>query len=284
LNRHEPGTRNWINSQSGLDSITCEALLAEETRPRCLTTPDSILLILRGVNLNPGSDPEDMVSIRAWADANRVITLRGQRLLAIQDIRDRLSAGPGFATPGDLLATLAARLIDRMGPVVDALQDEFDGLEEDLLGAEEKEARPRLSAIRRQAVALRRYLSPQRDVLSRLSTETLPWLTEANRARFRETADRVTRYVEDLDATRERASVTQEELTARLQDRMNRNMYILSLVAAVFLPLGLITGLLGINVGGIPGTDSPGAFIVVCVILGVIGILELLLFYFRRWL
>jgi zinc transporter len=272
LNRHEPGTRNWINSQSGLDSITCEALLAEETRPRCLTTPD------------PGSDPEDMVSIRAWADANRVITLRGQRLLAIQDIRDRLSAGPGFATPGDLLATLAARLIDRMGPVVDALQDEFDGLEEDLLGAEEKEARPRLSAIRRQAVALRRYLSPQRDVLSRLSTETLPWLTEANRARFRETADRVTRYVEDLDATRERASVTQEELTARLQDRMNRNMYILSLVAAVFLPLGLITGLLGINVGGIPGTDSPGAFIVVCVILGVIGILELLLFYFRRWL
>lgn len=285
LDRRSAGTRSWLESRSGLDSISCEALLAQETRPRCLITADSMMLILRGVNLNPGANPDDMVSLRVWAEPNRVITIRGQRVLAIQDIRDGIGRGMRLSSPGELLSMLGARLIDRMGPVVDGLQDELDALEEELLEKEEKGLRPRLSAIRRRAVGLRRYLSPQRDVLSRLATETaLAWLTEIHRARLRETTDRVTRYVEDLDATRERAAVTQEELTARVQDRMNRNMYILSLVAAVFLPLGLLTGLLGINVGGIPGADSPSAFLLVCIILVVIGVLEFALFYFRRWL
>jgi zinc transporter len=56
---------------------------------------------------------------------------------------------------------------------------------------------------------------------------------------------------------------------------MNRNMYVLAIVAGVFLPLGLLTGLLGINVGGIPGADTPWAFAAVAVGLGVLGAIEL---------
>jgi len=285
LDRFAEGTKAWIDAQPEIDRITTEALLAEETRPRCTTNGASMLLLLRGVNLNPGADPEDMVTLRVWADANRLITVRGQRVLAARETAERLDAGERVAASvGDLLATLAARLIDRMGPVVDGLQDEFDGLEEQLIEGQDREVRRELSGIRRQAVSLRRYMSPQRDVLARLSVEMLPWLSNLNRARFRETTDRVTRYVEDLDATRERAAVTQEELTARTQDRMNRNMYILSLVAALFLPLGFITGLLGINVAGIPGADFNGAFLLVCIMLGVIAAVELAIFYFKRWL
>jgi zinc transporter len=167
---------------------------------------------------------------------------------------------------------------------VDNLEEELDSLEEDLIEGSVKELRPRLSGLRRQAVTLRRYLAPQRDVLARLSLESIPWIKDAHRARFRETADRTTRYVEDLDATRERAAVTQEELTAKLQDRMNRNMYVLSLVAAIFLPLGFLTGLLGINVGGIPGSESQIAFVIVCAFLVIIAVAEFSLFYFRKWL
>ncbi len=284
LDRCAPETREWLASSSGLDAITSEALMAEETRPRSLVTDGSLLVILRGVNLNPGADPEDMVSVRVWADAGRIITLRGQKLLAIQDIRDRISAGRGPASTGELLALLAARLVERMGPVLDSIEDELAGVEEEFAERESKELRVTLSGLRRQAVALRRYLSPQRDVMARLSIEPLSWLTDAHRARLRETADRTTRYVEDLDAARERAAVTQEELMARAQDRMSRTMYILSLVAAVFLPLGFITGLLGINVGGIPGSESSIAFIVVCVLLGAIAAIEITLFHLRKWL
>jgi len=91
------------------------------------------------------------------------------------------------------------------------------------------------------------------------------------------------RCVEDLDALRERAAVTQEKLTTRLADRMNRTMYVLSLVAAVFLPLSFLTGLLGINVAGIPGSNYQLAFVLVCLGLAVVAGLELFLFRRKKW-
>ena len=158
-----------------------------------------------------------------------------------------------------------------MSPVLETLDEVVDNLEEQVVEAQTYELRSRLGDVRRQAIALRRYLAPQRDVMARLQSERVPWLTDLDRARLREAADRLTRYVEDLDASRERAAVTQEELAGRLSEQMNRTMYVLSLVAAVFLPLGLLTGLLGINVGGIPGTETPWAFAMVCSILVILA-------------
>ena len=71
---------------------------------------------------------------------------------------------------------------------------------------------------------------------------------------------------------------------AKLGAQMNKTMYLLSIVAAIFLPLGLLTGLLGINVGGIPGTESPYAFIVVCVGLIFIAFIQALIFRRMRWM
>jgi len=85
-------------------------------------------------------------------------------------------------------------------------------------------------------------------------------------------SDRLLRFVEDLDAVRDRAAVTQEELSARLAESMNRTMYVLSIVTAIFLPLGLLTGLLGVNVGGMPGEESEQAFAYVCVLMGVMAL------------
>lgn len=278
LDRKNETSMNWLMEKSGLDPMVSEALLAEETRPRSLLVGEGMLLILRGVNLNPGADPEDMVSIRVWVEGNRIITLRHKALMAIQDIRSRLASGRPSEEPSDLLVDLCAGLIDRMNPVVEALDEEVDGLEEEVVDAQSIELRIKLGALRRQAIALRRYLAPQRDVMARLCNERVPWLDDLHRARLREVGDRLTRYVEDLDSARERAAVTQEELAGRLAEQMNKTMYILSIVAGIFLPLGLLTGLLGINVGGIPGTENRWAFTIVCAILLVMAGLGVAIF------
>ncbi len=88
--------------------------------------------------------------------------------------------------------------------------------------------------------------------------------------RLREVGDHLIRHVEDLDAVRERAAVVQEELGARLGDQLNRRMYLLSMIAAVFLPLGFLTGLLGINVAGIPGADYPWACAIFVALLSAV--------------
>ncbi|MFC1356909.1 MAG: hypothetical protein G8D58_09745 [gamma proteobacterium symbiont of Phacoides pectinatus] len=74
---------------------------------------------------------------------------------------------------------------------------------------------------------------------------------------MREIADHTLLFLEDLDAARERASVTQEELLHHLSEQAERRMFLLAVITTVFLPLSFVTGLLGINVGGIPGADEP---------------------------
>lgn len=286
LNRAGGEAQHWLWKESGLDRFVCEALLAEETRPRCDPVGDGLLLILRGVNLNPGADPEDMVSIRMWADERRVVSVRMRRLMAVQDMRSALDSGGETWRTADLLASISARLVERMGPSLAELDDEIDGLEEEVLTAQSHQLRRQLHTLRRRAITLRRYISPQREAMARLMNERLSWLAENERARarLRETADRITRYVEDLDAARERAAVIQDELANRLAEQVNTRLYLLSIVAAIFLPLGFVTGLLGINVGGMPGAETSWAFALVTAGLVVVGVAEIYIFRRLGWI
>jgi Mg2+ and Co2+ transporter CorA len=102
--------------------------------------------------------------------------------------------------------------------------------------------------------------------MSHLRSCDFSWIDQTHKRRIQEALDRVIRYVEDLDATRERAQIVKDELANALADKMNKNMYVLSIVAAIFLPLGFLTGLIGINVGGMPGVDYNLAFWIVCLI------------------
>jgi zinc transporter len=147
-----------------------------------------------------------------------------------------------------------------------------------------EERRTELAELRRQVVSLRRFLAPQREALSRLHSARLSWLDDDERARLRETSNQLTRYVEDLDAVRDRAGVTHEQIESHLSEQLNRRMYVLSIIAAIFLPLGFLTGLLGVNLGGIPGANSELAFGIFALGLAAVGGLVAWLFLRSRWL
>lgn len=276
--------KQWLCDESGIDPIIAESLTTEETRPRSLLHKGGMLLILRGVNLNPSADPEDMISIRLWIDDCRIVTLRHRRVMAIHDLRQAVGTGDGPTGPGSFLEELCDRLVIRMGTVIADVDDAVDALEDEVLAEQNYELRHKIADIRRTAIAMRRYLAPQRDVMSRLYNEKVDWLDDLTRMRLRETSDRTTRYVEDLDAVRDRATVTQEELNNRLAEQMNKTMYVLSIIAGIFLPLGLLTGLLGINVGGIPGTENKWAFTVFCVLLAGIAGVQIWFFRRKKWM
>jgi zinc transporter len=276
--------RCWLAEESGLPAIVAEALIYEDVRPRCTPVGDGLLVNLRGVNLNPGADPEDMVAVRIYIDARRAVSVRRRRMMAVQDIRDEFAAGRGPCDAGDFIVELARRLVERMGPVIGDLDDAIDDVEDRVLAAGGAEHRTELWRLRRMAIALRRYIAPQREAMGRLVGERTEWIDARNGQRLREVADRITRYVEDLDSARERAAVVQDELNTRMTERINRNMYVLAVIAAIFLPLSLLTGLLGVNVAGIPGDKWPWAFGTVSAGLLLIGVLEYLFFRKMKWL
>jgi len=284
LNLSAPEAQRWIKEESQLEDVVGDALLAEESRPRITGFDDGLLLALRGVNLNPGADPQDMVSLRIWAEKSRIITTRRRKLLSVADLRSALEKGKGPRTSGEFLEDVADRLMYYMGTVINELEDKMADLEEAVLTAESHELRPKLASIRRDAINLRRYMAPQREAISRLQSEKISWLTDEDRVRLREVYDHLTRYLEDLDAGRERAAVIQEELVSRLSEQMDKRMYVLSMVAAIFLPLGFFTGLLGINVGGIPGAEYKAGFAIFCLLLVGLVIAEIVIFKKKKWM
>jgi zinc transporter len=178
---------------------------------------------------------------------------------------------------------LASRLVAKMSETIDNLEENIADLEAQVLESTSRDTRFGLSNLRRQIIALRRYLGPQREALSSLISTKLSWLQEDQRIVLHETSDRLIPHLEDLDAIRERAAVTQEELQSRLAEQQNVRMYVLSIVAAIFLPLGFLTGLLGINAGGIPGSENTSAFGIFLGFLIELVAAQLIYFRMKKW-
>ena len=276
--------KDWIRNKSGIDSVAMDALLTEETRPRTTILNDSFLIALRGVNLNPNSKPEDMVSIRMFISDNLIITTKRRNLLSVDEIIDCLKRGIGPKSSSEFLNELTYRVTSRMENVIGELEDRTDFLEESLVDFGDSKFRSELLAIRRETIILRRYLFPQKEAISKLYHDRVTWLNEYEKLELRETNDQVIRYIEELDTIKDKVALIQEDLANKLSEQMNKKMYVLSIISVIFLPLSFLTGLLGINVGGIPGAENNNAFYIFVGILVLIVSIQLIIFKKNRWL
>jgi len=284
LSARSEGARSWLETQAQLpDETLLEALLAEDTRPRMQVRADGILLILRGVNLNENAEPEDMVSIRIWIESGRFISVQLRNLRGVEDMRQRLESGAGPVDIGDLVTSFIEGSIVRMSPVMGDLTDGIDDLEDRILQMDLEGIREQIISTRRKAIIFNRFLTPQKDIVQKLTEVQVAWLDRKNILRLQEAQNDITRFVEDLQALRERAHSVQEEVANILTERLNRNTYVFSMIAAIFLPLSFLTGLLGINVPGIPGADDPEAFLVFCGILVAVVLAQVALFKRLKW-
>lgn len=284
LDRTAKETSLWLHNTINLPTITANALLADETRPGIKEFSDGHVINLRGVNLNPDASDEDMVAIRLWVTKDKVISLRRYKLMAVQDIRDKYELNKGPKTIGSFISELCYKLTDRISNTLSSLEDNLDSLEEDGIEKPSAKQRNELVNIRRKAIPLKRFLVPQRDALEELSRLEADWVTDADREHLRESYHHLSRIIEALDALRERSALLHEEMSNRSAEIANNNTYVLTIVAAIFLPLGFLTGLLGINVGGLPGTESPWAFAIVCILMAVIGFIEILILKWLKWI
>lgn len=276
----------WLRQDSGLDPVVLEALLDSDPRPRALPQPDDrLLLIVRGINHNKSSEPEDMISIRVWIEPDRILTVRHRHSRSLDSLTADAIAGKGPRDVGEVISQLVDRIVDNVVTRVDRLHDEIAESEDEIL-SEKRGAHLRayLADHRRRAIGLRRFLGPQRDALSKLAAVKVPWLTDRYRAELTETTDRMMRAIEELDAARDRAAVTQEELSSRMGELTNQRLYILSIITAVFLPLGFVCSLLGVNVGGVPLQTETWAFWALVTMFAVGVAIQIYIFRKRGWL
>jgi zinc transporter len=284
LDRTVPGVAEWLRTILAIPEPTVEVLISNDTRPRAFLEDGSLVTVLRGINLNPGSQPEDMVAAQIWSNGQRVVSLRRRRLQTPRDVVALLDEGRGPSSAGDLLTELIEQLVAKMSHSIVGMNGRIDQLEAAEHDIDDRKALAEITAIRRQCLALKRFMSPQHEALQQICGNPPPWLSQANCRDIHETIERLRRYLDDLDVSKESAIVLQDDLNNRAQNQSNRTMYMLSIVAAIFLPLSFITGLLGINVGGMPGVESRDAFWVTVGALVVLFAIQVALFRRIKWL
>ncbi len=262
LDGNSKNTKKWLEREVAyLDHLIIDALLAEETRPRIIQFENGLLVILRGINSEAASDLEDMSSIRLWIDDSRIISIQKRNFSAIFNVAKKIDHGKKIKNSCEFLYNLVYENLSLISPVINDLNEKMDTLEDKMIISDyDASLREEVALIRKKITIFKRYILPQKDVLSLLKSHDSEWIDDWARRHFHENHEQITHILEELDEARERSQIVHEELSNAIADKLNKSMFKISLVASVFMPLGFIAGLFGMNVGGIPWGKSADGF------------------------
>ncbi len=281
-NSKGPEFKLWLKSELGEHNAAL--LTSSGSRSRCSVMDDRALVILRVVR--PGAEPHDVGRqfLTIWIEKSRVIIASELNILDFLGLARVEQAEYAPTTPADLIARLALRATDRLEPLIEMLGDRLDEVEESLITHRTEKAQDNLEQLRRTLIGFRRLIWPQRDALTTLEIEDLSFFSDRDRLRLRESAMRTARIGDELQALSERAVLVHEEIIDDRAEQMNKAMLVLAAVTVIFSPLTLLTGLLGMNVSGIPFAENGAAFWIVCAVVLAMGLGALWLMRRRHWL
>lgn len=261
-----------LKRQSHVPDVAAHALFATETRPRCDQIEQGAIINLRGPGDLDPSDSDKLVSIRLWVTHNRVISVSRRTMSATAEVMKKMEAGL-LKDPGDVVAAYAKTISLQLDPQVAGLGDDLDDIESDLENPKSLYRHRRtIMRIRGEAIAFRRFVAPDRDALLTLAALEFEWLSDDDRLHIREAADKFARMTEELESVRERSALLHEQITDLRSEQLDQRGLEISIIAFIFLPLTFITGLLGMNVRGIPYAEEPwafGAVVLICVVIAV---------------
>lgn len=258
-------SQRWLESHASLPDEFYE-LLRESPTTRVELVGESLLAVVNDVQFF-GADPSSVSRVALYVDERAMISARTTQVRAVDRLRTAVKAGESFESPAELLAHLLRDQADVLVGIVRDATRQVDAIEDRILEADTSTSRPRLGALRRVLVRLQRLLAPEPAALFRLLNHPPSWLSPDAVSLLRGSAEELSAAVTDAMALAERVRLLQEELTALLNERTSRTLFILTVVTALGLPLAIVPGLFGMNVDHIPFRASPAAFWVIAMLV-----------------
>ncbi|CAK1835567.1 CorA family divalent cation transporter [Vibrio crassostreae] len=269
--RDAEGLREWLQDNTVPNAIV-DSLLTDDTRPRFEQFGnDCFLIILRGINLNEGANPDDMLSLRILWYKGTLISTRKVASKAVSNLVSDLKQGHGPTSLPDVLLGIIRGINHYISAFLTPVEQLIDDLE-----SESHINIKSINALHSRLLRLRRYLKPQKYVFEDLMSE-LPAPLSKHNTHIKNSLDTMLRINESVEFYIEQINVFLASLSQQQAEKMNRNTYLFSIIAGIFLPAGFFTGLLGVNIAGIPGTDNPIAFPLFCVGLLVVVAAEVII-------
>lgn len=304
-----PEELEQLAADFGLHSAVVRACLHPEHRARIKEFKDHFLLVLNAVgrSANEGKQaatpkrqgkhpmPNPPPDVDRWRAlelnviiGNRfMLTVHPEPVPAVSVLYQRLvKTGEGRSSLEYLLYSLCESVTSGYYVVLDRIDRHVDGAENQIFQGEvDRDVVDTLFGLKRHVLYLRRVLGPQRDVMGGLMRRQLPAISaDAARPYFVDLYEHTLRLFDLIDTYRDLISSSLDAYLSVVSNRMNEIMQVLAIVSTIMLPLTLITGMFGMNVGGIPFAQSPMGFAIVTLMLVAIGAVLVLYFKRRRWL
>ena len=281
FNLADARARDRIQNIRRLPDAAKMLLLGRDSHMRIEVCGGGLAGIVGDLHHEDVKESENFGVLRMYVDSHCLISARSRPLQSMDKLRKEVDAGLKVVRPVVILAHFLHHVTDTLSDLLVELTNDVDDLEEDLLAGKLDCQVPELGRIRRIAVRLRRHMVPQAHALTSLLTRLPSWVGEEGARDLRAAIERLTALGHDLDLVQERARLVGDQLSGRLMEATNRNLYVLSIVTTIFLPMSLITGIFGMNLGGLPWQQHPMGFWFGMAIMVALGAVTL--WMLRRW-
>ncbi len=269
INLGHAGAQHWLHTHAGLGDDFFEALSSGSRSTRIDREGDALLAVINDVTFDFSFDASDVATLWVWVTEALVVTARLHPLRSVDRLRAAIKNGETLESSVALLDHLFNDQADELQQIARKTAERLDDIEDALLAGRDDRTSAPLAGLRRLMVRLQRLLAPEPSALTRTLSRPPRWVAEGDVARLMRTNDEFALVLRDIGALQERIKLLQDESATRVAEENNRSLFILTMVTVLALPINLIAGLMGMNVGGIPLADSKHGFwsVLACIVL-----------------
>jgi zinc transporter len=267
FNLTDASAQTWIRSNLTVADAFFEALREGSRSTRIEDAQDALVAVVNDVAYEFSFDPSDIKTLWVNVSPHLALSARTHPLRSIDTLRHAVKDGARFGSAVSFLNHLMRDQGDVLVRIVREATLQVDDVEDSLISGRLKHKRGDLGKLRRVLVRLQRLLAPEPGALFRLLRQPPPWIAENDLEELRQATEEFSLVLRDLAELQERIKLLQEEVAARLGEQTSRSVFMLTMVTVLALPINIVAGLLGMNVGGIPMADKPYGFLVIVAIV-----------------
>jgi len=273
FNLANTASEKWLHDHTALAQEFYDSLHDGARSTRIEQADDTLVAVVNDVLHDFSFEPSDISSLSLSVDRRLVVSARRKPLQSIERLRQAVHRGETMASTMELLTHLLRDQADVLTRIVRDATLKVDSIEDKLLSGKLQYKRAGLGSLRRVLVRLQRLLAPEPAALFRLLQRPPAWVAAQDRQELRESSEEFAVVLSDMAALQERIKLLQEELAAAVNEANNRSLYVLTIVTVLALPINLIAGLLGMNVGGIPLADDADGFWIIASIVAAFTVI-----------
>jgi magnesium transporter len=284
---HEPEVMSEIGRRFKLHPLVLEDILNTDQRPKVEDYGDYLFIVARFFDYDAATltTTSDQVSFVIGKDF--VLTFQERPTGSFDPVRQWLRQDKGRIRQlgTDYLAyTLLDILVDRYFAVLEQVGERSELLEDDLMARPDTTLLHTLHQLKRETLTLRRAIWPLREVLNTLIRADNRFFTATTQPYLRDIYDHTVHLIESLEATRDLIAGMLDIYLSSISNRVNQEVRALTVVAIIFMPATLISGIFGMNFKAMPLLDTSNGFVIaIGMMVGVASTLGLI-FWRRKWL